>query len=140
MLEEVLRTRRKRLQRSQVIRMGSNPLYLTGERLVAGVYRLKDECGFPIDASYDYCNDKGLHIDWMEALACALSQGLEGVFKMDSLLKEIKMLIPNEYDGIILRWKIVFMQAYFTALCTHSNEHAIYKACEIILKDKGRRG
>ena len=102
--------------------------------MIAGVYRLKDECGFPIDASYDYCHDKDLTIDWMEALAYALSQGVEGVFKMDALLKEIKMLIPDEYDGIVCRWKVLF--EYHLKRVTSQGEQAIYDVCERILKEK----
>ena len=104
--------------------------------MIAGVYRLKDECGFPIDASYDYCHDKGLTIDWMEALAYAVSQGVDGVFKMDALLKEIKMLIPDDYGDILRRWKVLL--GYHLKRVDSQGEEAIYEACERILKEKLR--
>ncbi len=65
---------------------------ITGTLKLQGVYRLKDESGFPIDMSYELAKESGWCIDWVEALVDA---GRQCVFKFDALLEEIEMLEPG---------------------------------------------
>lgn len=56
--------------------MTASPLYVTGvtpegQPLVGGVYRMKDEFGFPIDLSVLVLREKGANVDWLELLADA---------------------------------------------------------------------
>jgi hypothetical protein len=74
----------------------SKTLYTTGLTsdgyfLIGGIYRMKDELGFPLDASLDYCIESGnLVIDWCECLADA---GSQKDWKFDSVLEELEMLL-----------------------------------------------
>jgi len=54
-----------------------------------GIYRLKDELGFPLDMAYEECQRLGLSPDWVE---CALDAGRQSIDKFDSVMAEIKML------------------------------------------------
>lgn len=73
-----------------------NPLNIKNGR-VSGVYKLKDETGFPISASYEEAQQRGLSVDWIEALADAARQD---VIKFDALMSEIELLVPDEVETI----------------------------------------
>ena len=60
-----------------------------------GVFRFKDECGFPISITHDVAKEKGWEIDWIEALLDATRQN-----KFDSVYSEILMLVPEQAEGI----------------------------------------
>ena len=65
----------------------------TGVPKLQGVYRLKDEDGFPIDMSHELAQEQGAVVDWIEAMADA---GRQCVFKFNGLLEEMRMLIGDE--------------------------------------------
>jgi len=72
-------------------------LQTNGVKKLQGVYSFKDQEGFPIDMSYEYAKDKGIEIDWIEALADASRQA----GKIDGLIAEMKMLIPDKANSIV---------------------------------------
>lgn len=74
---------------------------------VQGVYAMKDEVGFPISESYDYCEGKGMVVDWVEALADA---GRQCIFKYDALIEEMKILVPD----VVKDAEMIFNMGYFS--------------------------
>jgi hypothetical protein len=75
-----------------------SPLYFTGltpdgRLLLGGVFRMKDEVGFPLDMSYEIAKEKGWLIDWMEYLADA---GRQKQPKIESCLREIGYLLGED--------------------------------------------
>jgi len=106
----------------------SNPLYFNPISVLGGAYKLKDEHGIPVDLTYEYFKERGISIDWMEALAEALYQD---VTKMDSLLKEIKLLLPSDFDLIYTKFKILFMHYY-----NKNKDMTVQEVCYLIIKDK----
>lgn len=62
-----------------------------------GVFRMRDQEGFPIDMSYEIAKEEGWDIDWIEALADATRQC---ILKYDSLIEEIGMLEPEKIETI----------------------------------------
>lgn len=62
---------------------------ITGIPKLQGVFRMRDQEGFPVDVSYEIAKERGWEIDWIEALADA---GRQCIFKFQSLLEEIAML------------------------------------------------
>jgi hypothetical protein len=78
--------------------MAKSPLYFTGiapdgKLLLGGIFRMKDEVGFPMDMSYELAKDKGYHVDWCECLADA---GRQKQSKFESTMREIGYLIGDE--------------------------------------------
>jgi hypothetical protein len=65
---------------------------VTGRPKIQGVFRLKDEDGFPVDMSYELAKERGWDVDWVEALVDA---GRSDVGKFDALLAEIELLEPG---------------------------------------------
>jgi hypothetical protein len=75
-----------------------------GIPLLGGIYRLKDQEGFPVDMAYELCRDKGVCPDWAEFLADA---GSQKDWKFDDAFHEIEMLCGKEISGEIMeRFKI----------------------------------
>lgn len=62
-----------------------------------GIYTLKDTTGFPVEMSYLEARDRGMEIDWVEALADALRQGIE---KFDAFAQEVRTLVPDQCPQI----------------------------------------
>lgn len=71
---------------------------INGTPKLQGVYRLKDESGFPIDMSFELAVESGWCVDWVEALVDA---GRQCVFKFDALLEEIEMLDPGAAERAV---------------------------------------
>lgn len=75
----------------------NSPLYLTGLTpdgvpLYGGFFEMQDREGFPLDASWEECRARGLHIDWLEALCkCWLND----VLKFESFVKHAEILEPE---------------------------------------------
>lgn len=76
--------------------MKNDPLYFTGIApdgwpLMGGIFTMKDQEGFPVDASYDECEHRlKVHVDWAEYLADA---GRQEQWKFDAASKEIEYLL-----------------------------------------------
>lgn len=68
---------------------------INGVPKLQGVFRLRDQEGFPLDMSFEIARDRGWDIDWVEALADAARQC---IFKFEALLEEIRMLEPEKVD------------------------------------------
>lgn len=68
----------------------TKPLYVTaigadGKFMLGGIFRMQDEVGFPLDASFEEIKSLGFHIDWLEALCdCWLNDCL----KFDSFVRQ----------------------------------------------------
>lgn len=113
----------------------NNPLYITGLTddgyfLIGGIYRMKDELGFPLDASLDYCIEKGnLIIDWCECLADA---GSQNDWKFDSVLEELEMLLNKSTKEEIEQ---KFFQ-YGNYVMRNYNTKTFIETCEKILELK----
>jgi alanyl-tRNA synthetase len=65
---------------------------LDGTFKLRGIYKLKDETGFPIDMSYELAKENDWAIDWLEAMAYAASQSVE---KYKALVAEMNLLEPQ---------------------------------------------
>ncbi len=79
------------------------PLYITGftpegKPLLGGIFKIKDQCGFPLDASFDLAREKGLAIDYMELLCDAW---LSNCLGFDAVVRELDMLGGSRIDD----WK-----------------------------------
>lgn len=94
-----------------------NPLYITGinpegKPLMGGVFRMKDEHGFPLDCSRDVLKEKGWEIDYLELLCDAWLHDVDG---FDSVCRELDML-----DGShVQQWKLygaVFLKQHPRAI------------------------
>lgn len=109
--------------------MSKQPLFVSGfthdgRPLLAGLFRLKDEVGFPLDMSYEECKERGYAPDWAEALADA---GRQGSAKYDSVLRELGYLLGEPAKRDIVHK----FQLWVTRLGLPFKE-----ACEAILKQK----
>lgn len=90
-----------------------NPLYVTGinpegKLLIGGVFRMKDEYGFPLDCSRDVIKEKGWEIDYLELLCDAWLHDVDG---FDSVCRELDMMDGSHVD----QWKLygaVFLQQH----------------------------
>lgn len=86
----------------------NSPLYCSGLTpdgipLLAGLFRLRDECGFPVDMAYEIAKEKGQCPDWAEFLADA---GAQPGWKFDAAFHEIEMLLgPTLAAEILQRFK-----------------------------------
>jgi hypothetical protein len=60
-----------------------------------GVFRFKDETGFPVSITYDVSREREWDFDWIEALVDATRQN-----KFDSMFNEVKMIVPEAAEGI----------------------------------------
>lgn len=86
------------------------PLFISGYTpdkvpLLAGIFRMKDEVGFPVDMSYEECKHQGLCPDWFEYLCDA---GRQGDWKYDAAEQEMRMLVGDVIaDEIVQRFKVV---------------------------------
>lgn len=72
-------------------------LYFTGttpdgKLLLGGVFKMQDEVGFPLDASFEECRRKGYAIDWLEALSDCWLNSCE---KFDSFCNQAQSLTGN---------------------------------------------
>jgi hypothetical protein len=71
-----------------------SPIYITavmsdGRFMLGGMFKMQDQVGFPIDASFEECKTKGCLVDWLEALAdCWLNDCL----KFDSFVRQSENL------------------------------------------------
>jgi hypothetical protein len=71
-----------------------SPIYVTGvstdgKFLLGGIFKMQDQIGFPIDASFEECRNNGCQIDWLEAMAdCWLNDCL----KFDSFSRQAELL------------------------------------------------
>lgn len=70
---------------------------INGVPKLQGVYKFRDQEGFPLDMTYEISKEMGYDIDWVEALADA---GRQCIFKYDALIEEIKMLEPDSLGAI----------------------------------------
>ena len=93
------------LSESSSLRLKSQ---VNGVSKLQGVFRMKDQEGFPIDMSYELAKENGWEVDWVEALADAARQC---IFKYDALIEEIKMLEPDKLDGVKRIFAIGFMSS-----------------------------
>jgi hypothetical protein len=95
-----------------VILSESGPLRLksqiNGVPKLQGVFRMKDQEGFPIDMAYELAKENGWEVDWVESLADAARQC---IFKYDALIEEIGMLEPDKLDGVKRMFAIGFMSS-----------------------------
>ena len=113
----------------------SKTVYITGmtsegQFLLGGVYRMKDELGFPLDASLDYCIERGnLVIDWCEFLA---DVGSQKDWKFDSVLEELEILLNKNTTENIRK---NFLQYGNYIMCKY-NTKTFIDTCEKILELK----
>lgn len=113
------------MQLSQILSVAP-PLRLmsqvTGVPKLQGVYRLKDESGFPLDMSYELAKENGWEIGWVEAIADAARQSIP---KMEALIAEIEMLEPGKGEAA----QRIFASAFagFKRGSFHETAQAIYE-------------
>lgn len=79
----------------------SNPLYFTGltehgEPLMGGLFRMKDQLGFPLDMAFEKCREMRVCPDWFEAMADAMSQSYT---KYETVLYDMQMLLGEALTG-----------------------------------------
>ena len=74
-----------------------------GVPLLAGIFSMKDQQGFPVDASLHECQQRGLCPDWAEYLADA---GRHRQWKFDAACDELRFLLGDSLTNeIIQRFK-----------------------------------
>jgi hypothetical protein len=110
------------------------PLYVTGttpegKPLVGGIFRMKDEQGFPLDSSYDYCRESGLAIDYLELLCDAWLNSPE---KYDAVVAELNFLGGSHEDAFKLAGAI-WLAAHPEAM---AKENPIDEFCRAVLEFK----
>jgi hypothetical protein len=76
--------------------------------MLGGIFRFQDQNGFPIDASFDLCKEKGYEIDWLEAICdCWLNDSL----KYDSFIRQANMLTNvNLHDKFVEAGSIILAE------------------------------
>lgn len=84
----------------------NDPLYQTGiagdgKPLIGGIFRLKDECGFPMDMSYEITKEKGWHIDYLELLCDAWTRSNFSCLGFDTMVRELELLGGSHVES----WK-----------------------------------
>ncbi len=98
-----------------------------GTPLMAGIFRIHDEIGFPVDMTYEICKEKKQCPDWLEYLADA---GSQKQWKFDAAVKEMQMLI-----GEYLTQEILSKFKFLGALMTKEGDNFI-SICEKIVNTK----
>jgi hypothetical protein len=91
------------LSETGVLRLKSQT---NGVPKLQGVFRMKDQEGFPVDMAYELAKENGWEVDWVEALADAARQC---ILKYDALIEEIEMLEPDKLEGIKRIFAVGFM-------------------------------
>jgi hypothetical protein len=91
------------LSETGVLRLKSQT---NGVPKLQGVFRMKDQEGFPIDMAYELAKENGWEVDWVEALSDAARQC---ILKYDALIEEIGMLEPDKLEGIKRIFAVGFM-------------------------------
>lgn len=117
----------------------NNPLYLSGITpdgipLMAGIYRMKDEIGFPISVSYEMIKDNQWCPDWCEFLADA---GRQKDWKLDDALHEMKMLVGEHLTAEIFE-KFKFYGA--TIWTVNGKNQTFAEVCNQIVELKRKNG
>ena len=102
-----------------------------GTPILAGLWRMKDEMGFPVSCFLDETTARGFHVDWLEAMADASMTD-----NLPALMREIEMLLTHEKvdrlkAGFVLAVKnntyseiLEKKKENAKALKTYFNEHA----------------
>lgn len=111
-----------------------NPLYITGinpegKPLIGGVFRMKDEHGFPFDLSRDILRENGESVDYLELLCDAWLHDCNG-FK--SVCKELDMLDEN----LVKLWKLtgtIFLNRHPKA---YKQQNPIDVFCRYVMSKK----
>ena len=112
-----------------------SPLYITattpdGKIMLGGIFKMQDQVGFPIDASFEECKSQRFLIDWLEALAdCWLNDCL----KFDSFVRQASSL-----SGVDLNRKFQETGAVILAKFPKMRrvENPIDAVCRYILRKK----
>lgn len=111
----------------------AHPIYITGisptgALLLGGMFRMQDEVGFPIDASFEECKRHGFKIDWLEALCdCWINDCL----KYDSFVRQAEMITGENLHEH-------FTKAGSATLSKYPAGASVDDACRAILAEKGR--
>jgi hypothetical protein len=111
-----------------------NPIYITdiapdGRLLVGGIFKMKDQVGFPLDCSYDICKENNLAIDYCELLCDAW---LTNCLGFDAVCRELELLGGSHVE----EWKTA--GAVFTSFhpeCLDA-ENPVDEFCKYILDVK----
>jgi hypothetical protein len=91
-----------------------SPIYVTGistdgKLLLGGIFRMQDTVGFPIDASFEECRQRGYAIDWLEALAdCWLNDCL----KFDSFVRQASTLTNQPLEQMFTALGLSIIQRF----------------------------
>lgn len=109
-----------------------SPLYFTGKTpdgklLLGGVFRMHDQEGFPIEASFEECQRKGWQVDWAEALAdCWLNDPM----KMDNFVGQAALLgVAGLGDKFAYICEHLYLDIPDDSACT-------FEVCRRILSEK----
>ena len=110
------------------------PIYVTsvtdGKLMLGGLFKMQDQVGFPIDASFEECKSRGCLIDWLEALCdCWVSDCM----KFDSFVRQ-----STNLSGIDLSDKFKDAGAVVLALFPKmkNTPNPIDTVCRYILQKK----
>lgn len=115
--------------------MKDDILYITGKTtegllLVGGLFKFKDELGFPLDVSLDVIKEyPNMTVDWCEYLADA---GRQLDWKFDSALDEIKLLLGENAEKVI----IVRFMALGNRIMKDNPDLKFIEVCERIIEMK----
>lgn len=103
-----------------------------GQPLIAGLFAMKDQHGFPLDMSIEECRIRGMQPDWLEYLADA---GRQPDWKLDAAVDEMKLIVGDGADEIMNRFKqmgALFRQEgdTFSDVCERIVNSKKSKACQ----------
>lgn len=109
-------------------------LYVTGvspdgRPLIGGIFRMKDEIGFPLDMSFEICQEHNWRIDYLELLCDAW---LKDCLGFDSVIKELDMLESSHVE----EWKTVCTSTLNRFPKMLRTENPISTACKYWLSRK----
>lgn len=115
-----------------------NPIYITavgidGKMILGGIFKMQDQVGFPVDASFEESRQHGFVIDWLEALCdCWLNDCL----KYDSFCRQASNCCGVNLDAKFQEAGAVVL-ALFPKIKHTQNPVDVF--CKYILQKKKNR-
>lgn len=112
-----------------------SPLYITsvgtdGKFMLGGIFKMQDQVGFPVDASFEECKEHGFRIDWLEALCdCWLND----CQKYGSFVRQAEMITGAKLHDMFATTGAKVL-AMFPSMKNAANP--VDEACRYVLKNK----
>ena len=103
----------------------SNPIYCTGiapdgKPLLGGIWRMYSERGLPIEISHMEAEERGCHVDWIEAMADASLTA-----DCPNLVREMQQFMGDAMHGI--KTKFIQTMRAFSEFGTANDDLRTYQ-------------